>query len=213
MTFNLTFILALVTIFPAVVGAWQHNKVDSRFHPFIYAMILAFINELMFKVAIVCKWPLILRFGIYNCYIPLNFYLFALFFSCMGVISRKTMLILLTVVLLCMAGTAIYLNSISEILMFAAIVSYAIIGILSANLLGRNVINPARKRENKFSFIMSTTALVMCVFLVFIAGYSQLATSSFLFRLDLFKVQAFINAACYLSFTFAILCLPKTKIY
>jgi hypothetical protein len=211
MKFTQTFILSLAPFIPAVIGLFKLKSIDKKFHPFIYAMVLAIVVEVLFRIAVDYKWPLAMRFGVYNFSKPLTLFLYLLFFKRNGVINSTVMWTVLVFFITIIAGTIIYRGTIAESLRFPAFILYGIICVLAVNLLSTHITSTLNSAERNFYLVMCSAAIVMCVFFIFIGSYSYLATKDFFFRKKLFSIQPFINAACYLSFAWAILCIPKIK--
>ncbi len=212
MKFTQTFILSLAPFIPAFIGLVKLKSIDKKFHPFIYAMVLAVMVEVLFRIAVDYKWPLAMRFGVYNFSKPFTLFLYLLFFKRNGVINSTVMWTVFVFFIMTIAGTIVYRDTIAESLRFPAFILYGIICVLSVNLLSIHITNTLNSAERNFYLIMSSAAIVMCVFFIFIGSYSYLATEDFFFRKKLFSIHPFISAACYLSFAWAILCIPKIKL-
>ena len=93
MNADITYILAMSCVLPALIGIYRYNKIHSRYHPFIQMMILAVLIEIIIYICNKLAFPGYNGFWQFavNIYTLLNFIVFLYFTQVNGYLSKKLM--------------------------------------------------------------------------------------------------------------------------
>ncbi len=203
-------ILAFSPMLPAVAGLFIYKKVNTKIYFFIYAMWLSLITEVLAAIALRRYDNMNASFFIYYCYICINIILYILFFYRMGVIKSKKLFCFLLIISVCVCMTALFLPLRIYTLFGANLFCSAIILGLSTELLTKQILDIKNNDYKRFSFLMSTGAILFNSFFIFFVAIWFLGKDD-VFKTNVYSVQKFVNAACYIIFGISLLCLPRTK--
>jgi hypothetical protein len=203
-------ILAFSPVLPAITGAIVYYRVNAGVYPFIYAMWLSLITEVLAAIALRLYNNMNASFFIYYFYICINILLYILFFYRMGVIKTQKVLWLLLGISFCACISSLFFNLHIYTLFGANLVCSVIILGLSIELITKQILNLKDRPYKNFSFLMSTGAVIFNSFFLFLVAIWFLGKDDD-FKTNVYSVQKFVNAFCYIIFGISLLCLPLTK--
>jgi hypothetical protein len=202
-------IMAFSPAFPALAGAILYSRVNEKVYPFIYAMWLSLITEVIAAILLRVYDNMYASLNIYFSYVCVNIVLYSLFFFRMGVISSKRNYWILTGVCISACLGALFFTQRIYTLFSASLFCAIVIGGLSINMLSRQILAVREMPYKSFSFLMSMGAVIFNSFFIFLVANWFLGKDDS-FKTDVYSVQKFVSAITYIIFGISILCLPKT---
>ncbi len=209
----LTFLLSITCIIPAVTGLVLYRRVDRKVHPFVWIMCLSVATELIARLGLTMRSGFLIT-TTYNLFIPANLWLFLLFFLRNGVIrSERNLQLVMATSLMVWIGCWIYHDTWQVVFMFSHVYNSAIIVICAIQLLTRETLQTRQAPLKNFFFLVSCSCIIVYLFYIFITSTMLLSTGFAHLRAQLYHIYQYINAASYLLFAYAIICLTKAKIY
>jgi hypothetical protein len=207
---NFYMIMAFSPALPAIAGLLAYKRVNYKIYPFIYAMWLSLITEGLSSIALRVYDDIYASFYIYYFYVCINISLYILFFYRMRVIQSKRLFWLLLTISLGVCIAAFFLKLRIYTLFGANLFCSAIILGLSTELITKQILDVKDKLYKKFSFLMSAGAILFNSFFIFLVAIWFLGKDDN-FKTNVYSVQKFVNATCYIIFGISLLCLPKAK--
>ena len=211
MNADITYILAMSCVLPALIGIYRYNKIHSRYHPFIQMMILAVLIETIIYISI--KFP---KYGGYwqlavNIYTLVNFALFLYFTQINGYLSKKAMQWLLAVACLVCLFNYLYEHTVLKTFFYLLCFVSAIMLYVSINILSRQTIAIKYKLINNCWFWISSFSIIYNAFTLLIFGLYFFAMFNTPKGKAIGDIQHFANLVCYLFFAVAIIKIPEKK--
>lgn len=203
-------LLAFSPVIPAITGLLSYKRVNYKVYPFIYAMWLSLITEILSSVALRVYDNTVTSFYIYYFYIIINITLYIFLFFRMEVIKSKKLFYFLLVISLGVCIAAFFLPLRIYTLFAANLFCSAIILGLATELITKQILEVRKSQYKKFSFLMSTGAIIFNAFFIFFVAIWFLIKDDD-FKTNVYSVQKFVNAATYIIFGISLLCLPKAK--
>jgi len=210
MTKDLRFILAMTCIIPAIAGIIRFKKMDVRFHPLIYILLLAVCTEICIRIVERNSTTLALPILITNLFILINVILHIWLFYKVKVIQKRQAIIYTLVFIAALVSEGIYSRSIFSLYQVAIIISYIIILLLCIDGIVVQIFKQQYKWWEDGLFIFCAINIVFSAYVIF----------SFSLRFFGVPINApinraissmydYINACCYLLTLWALLCIPK----
>ncbi len=204
----LTELSAFSCIVPAIIGTVKYKRVDSKFHPFIWAIYLSVTTE---TVVFIVKQLKQLRPGYFiagNCYYIINIILLLEFFRRVLIIKRTVSIILTTICLLTLTILSCFFSPAKNLLLNATVVYDAILLALTVNLLSKQALVFNIPFYKNVLFIISSMLLFYTAFSFFLNIIYLLRLQSE-FNNFLFGIHKYVNLLTYLVFAWAIICIPS----
>lgn len=210
MNADITYILSMSCVFPAAVGIYRYNKIERKYHSFIYMMILAVLIETIIYISI--KFP---KYGGFwqlavNIYTLLNFVLFLYFTHTNGYLSKKWMQGLFVAACLVSLFNCMYEHSFFKTFYYLLCFVSAIMLIISIDILSQQTTVIKYKLINNCWFWISSFSIIYNAFTLLIFGLYYFAISGAKGK-AIGEIQHFANLVCYLFFAVAILKIPEKK--
>jgi hypothetical protein len=211
MNADITYMLAMSCVLPAAVGLYRYNKIDSKYHPFIYMMILTAVIETIFYLAE--KFPALGRFPrlVVNLYMITNFVLFLYFVHINGYLSKKIFQWLIASAGTVFLANYIHERSILKTFIYLLCFVSALMLIIAIDILSRQTMAIKYKLVNNFWFWFSSFSIIYNAFTLLIFGLYFFAISDTPKGKAIGVIQHFANALCYISFAVAMLKIPEKK--
>lgn len=211
-----TFLLALSCGLPLLAFVAARKRGGKTFYSLLTVFLIAFFTELLMGANLF--YFHIRDFGYYTYSLACIGYLFfyCQFFYAIGIIQKKktifivnglfTIFVFINWILFFQQEH--FFNFFREGLVYAIIVLYFSIELLSQQVF-RTYKAPL---ENPLAWIASG-GILFHVFFIFIVSLMLLKTKDGNFINAVFDIQKIINVLCYLFYTIAVLCIPKTGKY
>jgi hypothetical protein len=208
---DITYILAMSCVLPAGIGLYRYNRIHSKYHPFIYMMILTAVIETVFYIALKFTALSMLPRFVVNIYMLVNFFLFLYFVYINSYISKRVLQWLLAVAGLVCLLNFIYLHTFLKAFYYLLYYVSAVMLILSIDILSRQIIVTKEKLVNNFWAWFSSFSIIYNAFTLLI--YSQLffAVTNKQTVHPIANIHHFANLICYVFFAVAILKIPEKK--
>lgn len=211
---DISFIMAMSCAPPALIGLYKYKRVDKKFHPFLLAMVLSLMTELIIKVIIKSEaWTWYYIAG--DIYYLVNVLLYQAFFiRVLELKNRKTNLFFTTGFLVCVVANLLIKNPLSSLILYAAFLFSVFIFVQATRLLRNQVFQTGITLLRNPLFYIAAGCIIYNIFFMFIQGVF------FVFGTDLewltnnsFYIEKGFNVFTYLLFTIGILWMPKTRFY
>lgn len=212
MNIDAAYILAMSALLPAVVGAVRYKKIDARYHPFIYMLLLVPLVETIVYIS--------LKTGVYNGFskLCLNLYLlasFGFFLSLVhrnGYLNRKMGFCFAGALLVTTLVNLIIVGSPFVILYYMLCLADCLILFISIDILSKQMMAVKTSLVKNCWFWISSLYVVqhaygLLLFGIFIFGLSTISPNI----QAIFTIYKVVNAACYLLFIIAVLRIPNKK--
>jgi hypothetical protein len=210
MNADIKYMLAMCCVLPAIVGVFRYNKIDSRYYPFIYMMIITAVLETIIFLSI--KFP---KSGYspsvaINIYMLVNFALFLNFANINTYLRKKSMHWLLAAAVPVCIFNFIYLQTFLQPFYYLLCYVSAVMLIISIDILSRQTMVIKYKLVNNCWFWISSFSIIYNAFTLLIFGLYFFAISDARGK-AIGDIQHFANAFCYIFFAVAILKIPEKK--
>ncbi len=211
MNADITYILAMSCVLPALIGIFRYHKIHSRYHPFIQMMILAVLIETIIYIS--NKFP---KYGGYwqlavNIYTLLNFILFLYFTQVNAYLSKRAMKWLLAVGCAVCVFNFVYEDTVLKTFFYLLCFVSAIMLIISIDILSRQTMAIKHKLVNNFWFWFSSFSIIYNAFTLLIFGLYFFAMFNTPKGKAIGEIQHLANLVCYIFFAIAILKIPEKK--
>lgn len=208
---DITYILSMSCALPAAAGLYRYHTISSKYHPFIYMMILAALIETIIYIHI--KRPEYATFWqlAVNIYTLLNFILFLYFTNINGYLKKSWMQLLLATGLLVSIFNYLYEQSVFKTFFYLLCFVSAVMLLISIDILSRQTMAIKYKLVNNCWFWISTFSLIYNAFTLLIFGLYFFAMFNTPNGKAIGTIQHFANLLCYLFFTVAIVKIPEKK--
>jgi hypothetical protein len=211
MNADITYMLAMSCVLPALIGIYRYKRIHKKFHPFIYMMILAVLIETVIYISI--KFP---EYGGFwqlalNIYTLVNFALFLYFTHINGYLSKKTMQWLLAVACAVCLFNYLYEHTVLKTFFYLLCFVSAIMLMISIDILSRQTTVIKYKLVNNSWFWLSSFSIIYNAFTLLIFGLYFFAMFNTAKGKAIGTIQHFANLVCYVFFAVAILKIPEKK--
>jgi hypothetical protein len=208
---DISFLLAMVCILPAATGIYRFKKIDSRYHSFIYMMILVVLLETIIYIGV--KFP---EFGKFsrvsiNIYMLLNLSLFLYFVNQNNYLGKKTMQFLMSLALLIALFNYIHEGSFIKTFYYLLCFVSAVMLMISIDILSRQTMAIKYKLVNNCWFWISSFSIIYNAFTLLIFGLYYFAMFNTPKGKAIGEIQHIANLVCYVFFAMAILKIPEKK--
>lgn len=202
MIFNLSFVLAISSIVPAMLGMYFFKNLTTQVKYFLPVILLALITELLAKFFIVQQNRNAVVIT-YNFYITLYAWLLLIFFKTSKTISFKTYFILLVFTY---ANWLLHYYNIqmAKVYMTAQALNGAMLVALCIKLLGKELFNTATTALTNPMALIGWSLLLQCLFFILNTLLMFVSNIDKTTRGNIYFTYECINAVCYLVFAVAI---------
>ena len=196
---------------PAAAGIYKSKRIDKKYYPFIFMMMLDMVIETIYYLAI--KFPVMGNFPklAVNIYILLNFALFLYLVHINGYLSKKIILTLMAAALLVAAINYFYFGTIFKSFSILFCFIWSVNLIISIDILSRQIMALKVKLLNNFWFWTSSAYILYNAFNLLVFGQYFFAVSDAGNEKAIGNIQHFANVACYIFFAIAIFRIPEKK--
>lgn len=211
MSADIKYILAMCCVLPAIAGIYRYNKIDSKYHPFIYMMVLTAVTETIIYLS--QKFPAFRYFPSVtaNIYMLANFSLFLYFVNINGYLNKKGMQFFFAVATLVCVINYIYLHTFFLAFYYLLCYVSACMLVLSIEILSRQTMAIKHKLVNNFWFWFSSFSIIYNAFTLLTFGLYVFAINDTAKGKAIGALQIFSNTVCYIFFIVAMLKIPKKK--
>jgi hypothetical protein len=204
-------ILAFSCAIPAVMGMVWYNHIEKKIYPFVWAMWLSLFTESVHTILRVCFDYNNIK-GLYwivaNNYVFFNIIFYLLFFMRQKVIDTSMFKLLLILCTLCfIANCFIYLPT-KKMFQESNLVNNLIIFFLAAKLLNSQIFSFKGLILKNPLFIIGVGTSLFCSIVIFIKVFYLFQPKTG-FNIFLHDIKRYGNAATYLLFAWAFICMPK----
>lgn len=209
MNADITYLLAMSCVLPAIAGIYRINKIDKKFHAFIYMILLVVLLETWIYVGIKYPaWGVLYRLPI-NIYMLLNLGLFLSFVYNNAYLSKKKMQLLLVAALAVAIFDCIYNNSIFKLFLYLLCFVSVVMLIISIDILSKQIMEIKYKLVDNFWFWFSSASVLYNAFNFLIFGVYVFSFEDTKDGKSVSDIQRFTNTLSYILFTLAIFKIPK----
>jgi hypothetical protein len=209
MSEEVTYVLAMTCLLPAIAGICRYKKMQPEFRPLVYMMVFAVLLETVLYVAKKYGY-IIYALPVVNLYMLLNLSFFLYFVKINRYINEKMMRGLLFTAIAILVFNYIYeaYNILKVYYYLMCFVSLVML-IIVINILSRQTMVVKYKLVNNFWFWFSSFSIIYNAFTLLIFGLYFFAMSDSPKGKAIGVIHHFVNAVCYLFFTLAIFKIPK----
>lgn len=210
---DVTYLMAMTCVLPAAIGIYMYKRIDKKYHPFIYMMLLDVIIETIVYLPLKFSGLAGVSRLAVNLYTYLNFGLFIYFVYINKYLTKKAMQLLITIAAIIGIFNFIYAGTLSTpffyyLLCFVS----AVMLIISIDILSRQIMEIKDKLANNFWFWASSFSILYNSFTLLIFGLYVFAMFETPNGKAIGSIQHFVNATCYVFFGVAIFRIPQKKI-
>jgi hypothetical protein len=208
MNAELTYLMAMSCSLPAGTGIARIKKIEKKYHPFIYMMVLDTILETFYYLAF--KFPSMGSFPklAVNLYLLLNLVLFLYFIYLNNYLPKKWALWLFTSAMLVGMANYFYTGTLFQTLTFLFIHACLINLFVSIDILCRQIMALNEKLFNNFWFWFSSVYILYNALNLIVFGPLFFAPTNTGNGKAIGDIQHFVNVACYLFFAVMIMRIP-----
>jgi len=211
MNADIKYMLAMSCVLPALIGIFRYNRIHSKYHPFIYMMILTAVVETIFylagKFSALSMFP---RFVV-NIYMLVNFVLFLYFVYTNRYISKWVLQWLLIIAGVICLFNFIYLRTFLKAFYYLLYYVSGVMLIISIDILSRQIMVTKEKLANNFWAWVSSFSIIYNAFTLLIYGQLFFAVTNEQNVNPIANIHHFANLICYIFFAVAILKIPENK--
>lgn len=207
---DVKFAFALSCLIPGIVGVITFKKLDNRFHPLVYLLLLAFVTEIAQRICIAVKRDDISDL-ISNVYLLVNFVLHVWFFYGLGIIKTvRAVIIYLNIFTIVFIANGVFKSSIFLLYEIALIASYIIILKLCIDGLVTQTFDASYKWTHDALFLFCATNIIYSAYLIFSFSlrFFGIPTDTSI-NVAVASFYYYINAGCYLLTLWVVLCIPR----
>jgi hypothetical protein len=200
-------------VLPAAVGMYRYNKMDSKYHPFIYMMILTMLIETIIYSSNKFKfagyggfWQLAV-----NIYMLLNFGLFLYFTKTNGYLNKRVMQGLLVLACIVSVFNYFYEHTVLRTFFYQLCFVSVTMLLISIDILSRQTMAIKYKLVNNFWFWFSSFSIIYNALTLLVFGLYFFAMHDSPKAKAIGVIQSFTNTICYIFFAVAMLKIPEKK--
>jgi hypothetical protein len=198
-------------VLPAIAGIYRLNKIDKKFHAFIYMMILVVLLETWIYLSVYH-----LALGWYsrlplNVYMLLNLGLFLAFVYANGYLNKtKVQLLIVAAFAVAIFDFVVY-NSVFKLFLYLLCFVSVVMLIISIDILSKQIMEIKYKLANNFWFWFSSASVLYNAFNFLIFGVLVFSLYETKNGKSIADIQHFTNVLSYLLFTIAIFKIPAKE--
>lgn len=209
MTKILQQILGFTCLIPCIVGLYKHNKIEKKYHPFIYMVMLDFaVEAINFLIKYIFEFHQVSKLHM-NIYLLIYFYLFMSLTHLNNFITKKTRNVLLVFFLLIVIFNIFINGSFIDFYRVAFGVSATVVLCIYANILSVQVLEVNTKITKNFWFWASSFSILYNAFLILLFSIVFFSFANTPEGRTILKIHYFVNAITYLFFAYAIYIIPE----
>ncbi len=202
-------ILSLMCFLPACLGIFKYKRIEKKLHPFIFMMILDFLIEFTFNS--VLKFSVTRYFNqlIVNLYMLLNFSIFLYLVFINGFISKKLMLIFISISVPIAVFNAIYNGTILTTFFYLLSFVSTVMLFISIDILSKQILVINKRMTDNCWFWISSFSILYNGFTLLIFGLYFFSLFNTPDGRTTFIIHHFVNATCYVFFAIGIFKIPE----
>ena len=213
---ELTFILSMSCCLPLLAYLFVYKRVDKLFHPLILAFLLGLIaeggtwlNKLYFHIPD-------FKYYFYTTATVVYVFLYFWFYMNIRLIKNRNVFLAILALYICFVlynWVFIYpkqgfFNFFSISILYAVIILF-----FSVELFSKQIFNKTRNVFYNPFFWIGMAAIIFHVFFIYVPALILIKTTDYSFINKVADVQKYSNVFCYLLYTIAVICIPKTSNY
>ena len=206
---DIKYFMAMTCVLPAASGIYKYKKIDPRFYPFIYMMVLDVVIEtiiyLAYKFQPQSGFPQLLV----NIYMYINFGLFLYFVHINHYLSKTGMRVLLLTALLIGLFNYWYFGSMFKTFFYLLCFVSAVMLTISIDILSRQIMVLKEKLFNNPWFWLCSFSILYNAFTLLVFGLYFFALFNTPNGKAIGSIQHFVNLTCYIFFAVAIFRIPE----
>ena len=208
---DITYFMAMTCILPAATGVYKYKRIDKKYHPFIFMMLLDVLIETIIYLAI--KFTGLQRASrlAVNLYMHLNFGLFLYFVYINNYLTKKAMQLLIVIAVFIGIFNYIYYGTLFTPFFYLLCFASAAMLIISIDILSRQILVIKDKLVNNSWFWISSFSILYNAFTLLIFGLYFFALFDTPNGKAIGIIQHFVNVACYVFFAVAIFRIPEKE--
>jgi hypothetical protein len=209
---DVAYILAMSAVLPAIVGAVRYKKMDQRYHPFIFMLLLVPVVETIQYISL--KTGMYIGFSLLclNLYLLTSFCFFLSLVYRNGYIGRKMgiyfagALLVTALVNLAIVGTPFV------ILYYMLCLASCLILLISIDTLSKQMMAVKTSLVKNCWFWISSLYVVQHAYVLLLFGIYIFGLSASNPNIKaIFIIHKVVNASCYILFIIAVLRIPNRK--
>ncbi len=213
---QLTFILSMSCCLPLLAYIILYQRVDKLYYPLIFIFVLGFLAE-------ITSWLNRQYFHIpgytyytYSIATVIWLWLYFSFYKNVGLTKNKALYTWIIVAYLgfVIVNWALLYKKENFFNFFRTSIVYAIIILLfSVELFSRQIFSNVKNVLMNPLFLIGLAGIIFHAFFIYINALNLLKTDDGDFVNRVYNLQRFSNVFCYIVYTIAIICIPKTRTY
>jgi hypothetical protein len=205
------YLMAMTCAFPAAAGIYKYNRIEKKYHAFIFMMLLDVVIETIIYLGV--KLPGFAKTSrvSVNVYMLLNFGLFLYFVHVNNYLGRKATQVLTFISVLIGIINLIFYGTFFKPFFYLLCFVCAVMLIISIDILSRQVMEFKIKLVNNFWFWVSSFSILYNSFTLLIFGLYVFAMFDTPNGKAIGSIQHFVNATCYIFFGLAIMKIRTRK--
>jgi hypothetical protein len=211
MSDEMKYIMGMTCALPALVCLWRHKKTDSRYHAFMYMMLLIMPVETIRFMAIKKFLSDDIDTLCTNLYMLINFGLFLYLTYINNYISKRLLQYFIAAALV--MGLANCLKEGSAFVFFYYLLCFVSIVMLfiSIDILSRQIMETGTKLLQLFWFWFAGISVIYHAYTLLTFGLYVFSLADTPNGKAIGVIQTYIVAACYILYIFAALKIPAKK--
>lgn len=216
MNSQLTFILSMSCCLPLLAYIFVYKRVDKLFHPLLFVFLLGFVAEVSSRLNRLYVHIPNYTYFFYTSATVLFMFLYFRFYKKIGLIKSRN---LFSTILTLYIAFIIYnwfvefpkkgfFNFFSISIVYAVIILF-----FSVELFSQQVFKKAKNILYNPFFWIGMAGIIFHVFFIYVPALILFKTTNDSFMNGVADVQKISNVFCYILYTIAIICIPKTSNY
>lgn len=209
MNTDVSYLMSMSCVLPAMVGLYKYKRMEKKIHPFIFMMVSAIVVETIYYLA--GKYGDLENASriVVNIYMLLNFGLFLYLVYSNNYLSKKIMQLFFMLALLVALGNLVYNKTINTAFFYLLCFVSAAMLFISIEILSRQVFETKTSLINNFWFWFSSISILYNAFNLLVFGSYIFVMFGTAAGKAIGTIQHFGNTTCYLLFTVAMIKIPR----
>lgn len=210
MNFPLVFVLAFSIAIPAIAGAVRIKNISQIYFPFLFCIWIGFINECVSFVLI--QFYHVSNAINSNIYSLIEALLYTWFFANLNLFGNTKTAVSL-VVFICSTWLLdnFFLSKVNSFNSYFAIIYPLIIVLMSITMMNKMIISQIRLFTDSSFLICSALIIYFTLFALIGIFWLYGLNSGKSFRLNIYRIMAYVNLSVNLIFTLAILWMRRKQ--
>jgi|CXWL01.1.fsa_nt_gi hypothetical protein len=216
MNSQLTFILSMSCCMPLIAYLFLYKRVDRLFHPLMLVFLLGFIAEVSTRLNRLYFHIPGYTYYFYTTATIIFLFFYFRFYRNIGLVKNRNLIsaILLAYIFFIFFNWVVIYHKDGFFNFFSIIIVYAVIILFfSVELFSKQIFNKSRNIIYNPFFWIGMAGIIFHIFFIYVSALILFKTSDGFFMNKVSDVQKLSNVFCYILYTIAILCIPKTSNY